>query len=168
MEASSSTAEENAAKTRQYYDRLWNQRDLTVIPDWVTEDFIGHHTARPEPVRGIDGFRAFAEEMFVAFPDLRMTVEDTIAQGDRVASRVSLEGTHRGELSGYAPTGLAVKVGFLGIERYVDGRCAEEWVYSDDMGIARQIKALPEVGSRGERLGIRLHRLSTRRLRKAL
>jgi predicted ester cyclase len=106
--------------------------------------------------------------MFTAFPDLRMTVEDTIAEGDRVASRITMRGTHRGPLAGSAPTGIVVTTGFLGIERYVDGRCAEEWVYSDDLGVARQVKALPEAGSRGERFGIGLHRLSTRRLRKHL
>jgi steroid delta-isomerase-like uncharacterized protein len=157
---------DNAAKTRRYYDRLWNQRDFSVIEDWIAPDFVGHHTARPKPVRGVDGFRRFADELFAAFPDLEMTVEETIAQGDRVASRVTMRGTHLGELSGYAPTGIVVTAGFLGIERYRDGLCAEEWVYSDDMAIARQIKALPEPGSRGDRLGIRLHRLSTRRLRR--
>jgi predicted ester cyclase len=157
---------DNAAKTRRYYHQLWNQRDFSVIEDWIAPDFVGHHTARPEPVRGIDGFRAFADELLAAFPDLEMTVEDTVAQGDLVASRVTMRGTHCGELSAYAPTGVVVTAGFIGIERYRDGLCVEEWVNSDDMAIARQIKALPERGSRGERLGIGLHRLSTRRLRR--
>ena len=168
MEASTSAAAENAATTRRNYDQLWNQRDLSVIPKWIADDFVGLYTARPEPVRGVDGFRAFVEEMFVAFPDLQMAVEDTTAEGDRVDSRVTMRGTHRGPMSGYAPTGVVVTCGFLGIERYVDGRCAEEWVYSDDLSLARQIKALPEPGSRGERFGIGLHRMSTRRLRKNL
>jgi predicted ester cyclase len=163
MEAATS---DNAAKTRRYYDQLWNQRDFDVILDWIAPDFVGHYTSRPEPVRGVDGFRVFAQELIVAFPDLAMTVEDTIAQGDLVVSRVTMRGTQSGELAGYAPTGLAVSAGFIGIERYRDGLCVEEWVNSDDMSLARQIKALPEPGSRGERLGIRLHRLSTRRLRR--
>lgn len=95
-----------------------------------------------------------------------MTVHDTIASEDKVASRISMSGTHQGGLMGYAPTGLPVDVEFIGIERYVDGLCAEEWVNSDDMAVARQIKALPPQGSRGERLGMSLHGLSARRLRK--
>ena len=158
----------NVDKTRRYYQRLWNERDLSVISDWISPDFVGHYTSRPEPVRGIAGFREVVDELLVAFPDLRMEVEDTIAEDDKVVSRVLASGTHLGELAGYAPTGLTVSASLIGIERYVDGLCIEEWVNSDDMALARQIKALPEPGSRGERLGIRLHRLSTHRLRKNL
>jgi predicted ester cyclase len=157
---------DNAAKTRRYYQELWNERNFDVIPNWISQEFIGHYTSLPEPVRGVDGFRSFADDLLTAFPDLRMSVRDTVAEGDKVASRIELSGTHRGELLGYAPTGLAVAVTFLAIERYVDGLCVEEWVNADDLGLARQIKALPEPGTRGERIGHALHRLNARRLRK--
>ena len=160
------TAVDNATKTRRYFDALWNQRDYSVIEDWVTRDYVGHYTSRPEPIRGIDGFRSMADELFVAFPDLHMEIEDSIANEDTVVSRVTMSGTHQGEMLGYAPTGLRIAAGFVAIEHYVDGLCAEEWVYSDDLGLARQIKALPEPGSRGERFGIALHGLSARRFRK--
>jgi predicted ester cyclase len=160
-----STSATNASATRRYYEALWNQRDLAVITDWIAPDYIGHFTAKPEPVRGIAGFRAMAEELFTAFPDLRMSLADVIAEGDRVASRVLLEGTHRGEMLGYAPTGLRVETSFLAIERYVDGLCVEEWVYSDDLGLGRQIKALPAHGSRLDRFGKALHRLTAGRAR---
>jgi predicted ester cyclase len=158
--------EENEAKTRHLYDAVWNERKLELIDEWVTEDFIGHHTAYPKPIVGADGFRTFVNDLLTAVPDLRMDVHDTISSGDRVASRITASGTHAGELFGYAPTGLSVATEFIGIERYVDGRCAEEWVNSDDLGLARQIKALPAPGSRAERLGMRVHALAARRLRK--
>jgi predicted ester cyclase len=157
---------DNRSKTQRYFEALWNQRDFSVIDDWVTPDYIGHYTSRPEPVRGTAGFRAMAEELFTGVPDLRMTIEDSLVDGDRVVSRVTASGTHGGVLSGYAPTGLRVTTSFVAIERYVNGLCAEEWVYSDDLGLARQIKALPDPGSRGERLGIVLHGLQARRLRR--
>ena len=171
MENSAETAmasppADNVAKTRRYYQELWNERNFDVIPDWIASGFVGHYSSLPEPVRGVEGFRGFAEDLFGAFPDLRMSVIDTIAQADQVASRIEMTGTHRGELMGYAPTGARVAVTFLAIERYADGLCVEEWVNSDDLALSRQIKALPQPGSPAERLGMALHRLSARRMRK--
>jgi predicted ester cyclase len=153
---------DNASKTLRYYDALWNARNRAVIADWIAPDYVGHFTRLPEPVRGIDGFRAMVDELFVAFPDLHMSIDDMIAQGDRVVSRVHLSGTHRGVLLGYAPTGLGIAASFVAIERYADGLCVEEWVYSDDLALARQIGALPAPGSRAERFAKALHRLSAR------
>jgi steroid delta-isomerase-like uncharacterized protein len=160
------TTVDNAAKTARYYDELWNRRNLDVIEDWIAPDFVGHYTSQPEPVRGRDGFRRFVDETVTAFPDARMTILDTIVDGDTVVSRVELRGTHAGRLLGFAPTGQEVAVTFVGIERYRDGLCVEEWVYSDDLALSRQIKALPEAGSRAERVGWALHGLSARRLRR--
>jgi predicted ester cyclase len=152
-------AEQNAATTRRNYEALWNARDRSVIADWIAPDYVGHFTRRPEPIRGVSGFTEMAEDLFTAFPDLRMTIEDLVAEGDRVASRVRVSGTHLGTLEGYSSTGVHVDTSFTAIERYVDGVCVEEWVYSDDLGIARQIKALPASGGIGERVAQFLHRL---------
>src|SRR6476646_7248023 len=102
----------NEEKTRHLYEQVWNQRKLELIPDWVTEDFVGHYTAWPEPVRGVDGFRAFVEQALAAAPDLRMTIEDTVSAGDKVVSRVTLSGTHTGAMQGFAPTGRPISIGF--------------------------------------------------------
>lgn len=160
------TSEENLDKTRRLYQAVWNERKLELVDEWVTTDFIGHHTAYPEPLIGIEAFRGFVSDLIAGFPDLTMTVQDSIASGDLVASRIVMSGTHRGELLGYAPTSLPVNVEFIGIERYQDGLCSEEWVNSDDIGLARQIKALPRQGSLAERMGMRLHALSAWRMRK--
>jgi predicted ester cyclase len=149
----------NADATRRNYEALWNRRDLGVIPSWIAPGYVGHFTRRPEPVLGTEGFRRLVEDLFTAFPDLHMVIEDLVADEDRVASRVSVTGTHRGPLEGYAPTGVAVETSFLAIERYADGLCVEEWVYSDDLGIARQLRALPAAGSRAEGIAKGVHRL---------
>lgn len=160
------TVESNAAKTRRCYQALWNDRDRSVIADWIAPDYVGHFTRRPEPVRGVAGFTALADELFTAVPDLQMAIEDLVADGDRVASRVRITGTHLGPLEGYAATGVAIDTTFLAIERYAKGLCVEEWVHSDDLGIARQIKALPAAGSIAERAARSLHRLAAMRLRR--
>jgi predicted ester cyclase len=162
----SDEARRNAATTRRHYDALWNRRDRTVIAQWIAPAYVGHLTRRAEPVRGVSGFESLADELFTAFPDLRMTIEDLVADGDRVVSRVRLTGTQVGPMEGYAPTGARVDTSFVAIERYLDGICVEEWVYSDDLGIARQIKALPAAGSFGERTAKAGHRLLAPLLRR--
>lgn len=156
----------NADATRRYYEALWNQKDRSVIPEWISPTYVGHFTRRSEPVLGVEGFAEFAEELLGAFPDLHASIEDMVAEGDRVASRVRLTGTHSGGLEGYGATGARIEAGFLAIERYSEGRCVEEWVYSDDLGIARQIGALPAAGGMVERAAKAMHRLVSPLLRR--
>ena len=129
-------------------------------------EFVGHWSAEPEPVRGPDGFRAFVREAIEALPDLRMTIEDCFTAGDKVVSRVRMEGTHEGVMRGFAATGRRVSVPYIAIEQYRDDRCIEEWVNSDDMLLARQIGALPPAGSLAERAGARLFALKAARMRR--
>src|SRR5690606_27909964 len=77
-------ADENAEMTRRCYDALWNDRDRDVIAAWIAPEYVGHFTRRPEPIRGVEGFTAMADELFAALPDLRMTIEDLVAGDDRV------------------------------------------------------------------------------------
>jgi steroid delta-isomerase-like uncharacterized protein len=149
---------ENASKTRRYYQALWNERDVSVIADWIAPDYVGHFTSFADPVRGPDGFRAFADTLFKAFPDMSMSIEDMIAHEDKVVSRITLTGTHLGPMQGYAATGLPIATSFIAIERYLAGLCVEEWVYADDIGLARQIGALPMPGSAAERIAQWVHR----------
>lgn len=160
------TAQANEEKTRRLYEAVWNERRLDLIEDWVWPDFVGHYSAYPEPIRGIDGFRSMVEELLGAFPDARLTVQDTIAADDKVASRVLLAGTHTGTMVGFAPTGRRVAMEYIAIERYRDGRCAEEWAQTDDLGLARQVGALPLAGSASERLAAKLFALRAARMRR--
>lgn len=159
-------AVDNAAKTTRYYDELWSKRNYDVIEDWIAPDFVGHYTSQPEPVRGVEGFRRFADDLFTAFPDLKLAILDQVVDEAKVVSRVELSGTHNGPLLGFAPTGQRVCVNYVAIEHYRDGLCIEEWVFSDDLGLSRQIMALPQPGSRAERVGWALHGLSARRMRR--
>ncbi|HUF33748.1 MAG TPA: ester cyclase [Acidimicrobiales bacterium] len=134
--------EENADKTRRYYEALWNRRDRSVIADWIAPDYVGHFTSRPKPIHGVEGFVAMAEGLLGAFPDLAMLIEDQVAEDDQVVSRIRLTGTHEGDFAGVSPTCRSVDVGFVAIERYAEGLCVEEWVYFDDMGLARQLGLL--------------------------
>src|SRR4051812_8756876 len=153
--------------TRRLYQAVWNERRLDLVSEWITDDFVGHYTAWPEPVRGVDGFRAFVEMALAAAPDLRMTIEDSFAAGDKVVSRVTMSGTHTGPMQGFAPTGRPFSVGYIAIEQYgPDGRAVEEWVNSDDLGLSRQIGALPPAGSTAEKVAQKLFALRAARMRR--
>lgn len=90
-----------------------------------------------------EGFKAMHTMFLAAFPDSTLTIEDTIAEGDRVASRWTMRGTHRGEFQGLAPTGNAVRISGIIISRIREGRAVEEWEVFDLMGLMQQLGAIP-------------------------
>lgn len=100
-----------------------------------------------------------------AFPDVRMIVDDVISSSDKVVLRWHSEGTHRGELSGLAPTGTRASVTGISIDRWKNGKVVEAWVEWDNLGLARQLGAAPPEGSMVEKLGTNVQRLMARRMR---
>lgn len=166
MAAIEPRAAENEGKSARYYEQMWNKRNLDVIEDWIAPNFVGHYSGLPDDVHGVDGFRATIEMLLEAFPDLRLTVEDMVARDDKVVTRFSIRGTHLGELDGYAPTGATVTIQAMGIETYAEGKCIEEWVWFDDLKLARQIGVLPNPGTRTDGMGRLVHRIAARRMRR--
>ncbi len=75
-----------------------------------------------------------------------MTIEEMVAEGERVATRKTFRGTHRGELMGIPPTGKVVEIGLIDIVRLVDGKVVESWSAADDLGLLRQLGVLPPPG----------------------
>ena len=116
-------------------------------------------------LRGPDGLKRIVTMYRAAFPDVRMTVDDVIASGDKVVLRWHSEGTHRGELAGLAPTGVHGSATGISIDRWQDGKIVEAWAEWDNMGLARRLGAAPPEGSIGEKVGLQLQRLTARRLR---
>jgi predicted ester cyclase len=96
----------------------------------------------PGGLQGLDGLRRFHEALWEAFPDARLTIEDLVVEGDRVALRYRLQGTHRGPYLGVAPTGVGFDVEGLTLLRLADGRVAEEWHSPTELAILRQIGAV--------------------------
>ena len=91
-----------------------------------------------------------------AFPDLQFTIDDVIAQDDKVVIRWSSRGTHRGELMGLAPTGKEATSSGISIDKIADGKIVESWNHWDTLGLMRQLGAAPPPGSVGEKVGIQL------------
>lgn len=126
------------AVTRRFYDDLISRGDLDLFDELVHDDFIEHEEFPGLPP-GKEGLRAFVALMRDAFPDLDVTVEDMIAEGDKVASRVRFSGTHRGEFMGIAPTEQMIDVAVIDIVQFRDGKASEHWGVTDQMAMMEQL-----------------------------
>ena len=138
-------SEENKAIARRLIDELANKGNMAVIPELAAADFVSHQIGG-EDVRGHEGLRQLMTMYRTAFPDLHMTVEDQIAEEDRVVTRWTARGTHKGDLQGIPPTGKQVTVTGIAIDRFVGGKIAEEWEVFDQMGMMQQLGVVPPPG----------------------
>ena len=105
------------------------------------------HYLPPGLPPGLDDARLFYRAFLTAFPDARLALEDFVAEGDSVAARFSVEGTHRAEFMGVHATGKRVSFGGITILRFADGKCAERWSEANFLGLLQQIGGLPVAGS---------------------
>ena len=112
----------------------------------MAPDYVAHVPAAPGPLEGLEAWRQFSGPFAEAFPDLRLTVQDIVAEGDTVAARVDFHGTHRGEFQGIPPTDKQVAFTSIEINRVVGGKVEEHWVELDLLGLMQQLGAIPEPG----------------------
>lgn len=143
------SANENKARVRSLYEHIFNQKNLAAVDDYFAPTVIDH-SLPPGVPGGIEGVRQTIGMFLGAFPDLRLTVEDSIAEGDRVVSRWMLRGTHQGASLGMPPTGKHVTMPGISIVRMEDGKSTEQWVIFDQMVMLQQLglaPAPPQAGS---------------------
>ena len=129
---------------RRLWEEVW-QKDQAAIEALISPTFVGHYTGFPE-VHGLDGFKQFFTLLYTAFPDLVASVEDLVAEGDKVTARWKSTGTHTGDLLGSAPTGKTVTTSGIAIYRVVAGKIVEAWGESDNLGMLQQIGIVPPLG----------------------
>ncbi len=141
------SAEENKALYRRLLEAL-SGRDLAAAEALVAPDAV-NHTPLPGEPPGAEGFRYRTGMMLAAFPDLRFTAEDIVAEGDKVAGRGAMAGTNTGSFAGMPPTGKRVEVGYIDILRVAAGRFVEHWAQLDQLGLMQQLGALPPPGQAG-------------------
>ena len=127
---------------RRYFTAVLNGGDLAAR-DTLAEDNYVENNPLPGQGTGREGFKQRVGGLRAAFPDIRYTVEDMIAEGDRVALRWSMHGTHGGEILGIPATGKQVTLTGLDIYRLNDGRLAEHWDQVDVMGLLQQLGVIP-------------------------
>jgi steroid delta-isomerase-like uncharacterized protein len=114
------------------FAKAWEKEDMDEVDRILADDFV-FHGAPPGVKPDREGYKEFVRKHVAAFPDFRVTVEDILAEGDRVAHRVEWTGTHRGEYMGSQPTGKPVTVTAISIVRIEDGKIAEQWAQADIM-----------------------------------
>lgn len=132
-------AQTNKEHARRFNEEVWGKSNFDAIDHLVADDFVGHNPSLHEPVRGPDGVREIAEMLHAAFPDCEVELEDVIADGNRVAQRVTLTATHEGEFMGIDPTGEQVEVTGMNITRLEDGKWAEGYELWDTLGLLQQL-----------------------------
>ncbi len=137
-------SEENKALVRRWFEEVWNKGRAEAIEEMFAEDGVAHGLADAsgEELRGPAHFREFHRGFREAFPDIRVTVEDVIAEGDKVAGRCTARATHRSAALGFAATDRAVGFDGMCIARVCDGKIAEAWNTFDFLTMYRQLGVL--------------------------
>ena len=123
----------------------WNkifEGDFAIAEDVIAEDCV-YHNGPPDILPGPDGVKEWAIMIRNGFPDIHITAEDFVSEGDRVAGRFEAQGTHNGEFFGVPATGKPVAFSGINIMRITDGKIVEHWVQYDTLGIMQQIGAIP-------------------------
>lgn len=137
--------EENKENARRAVEEVLNKGDLSLADELVDANYIGHQSGLPD-FKGPEGFRQFMTMMRTAFPDIHLTIEDTVAEGDKVVMRYTGRGTHKGDLMGIAPTGKQITITGMVISRHVGGKQVEAWVAMDQLGMLQQLGVAPPTG----------------------
>jgi steroid delta-isomerase-like uncharacterized protein len=135
------STEDNKALVRRVFD-IVNQKNLDAADEVIAADYVYTAPGTPE-MRGPEGFKQLIGGYVSAFPDLQMTILDLVAEGDKVVTRWSATGTHRGELMGIAPTGKRATVVGMVMSRCVGGKIAEEVEVFDTLGMLQQLGVVP-------------------------
>jgi steroid delta-isomerase-like uncharacterized protein len=144
-EKESVSANENKATVRRVSEEVFNQGNLSVVDELIAPDYVLHDPGVPGgELRGLEAFKERWVSMFrTAFPDLRIVIEDQVAEGEKVASRYTGSGTHQGDLRGFPPTNNRIEVTGTITSRFAEGKIVEEWNNLDSMGMMQQLGIVP-------------------------
>jgi len=139
------SADDNKRVVAEFVERCQNQHDLAFADEAFHPAFVNHYRPGgqpiPETARPAGGFQAFYGALLRAFPDATMEVNEQLAEGDLVATRKTLRGTHLGELWDLPPTGNRVEFEFIDIFRISDGKLIEHWTSMDLAALRHQMRA---------------------------
>ena len=139
------SVEETKAVALRYLD-AFAAGDLAALDECVAPNYVRHDPGLPFEVRGPEGVKQLVTALRAGLPDFQNTIEDVIAEGDKVLVRLATRAIHRGELLGIPPTGKAVTVTVMDLFRVADRKIAEQWVARDDLGMMQQLGIIPAPG----------------------
>ena len=141
------STEANKAIARRFFDEIFGQGKLAVIDEIVAP---GHVDTGPGSFPGLppgpEGSKMFVTAYRNAFPDVHFTIDEQVAEGDKVVTRWTAHGTHKGDLAGMPPTGKAATVTGITINRIAGGKIVESWGIFDQFGMLQQLGVIPAPG----------------------
>jgi steroid delta-isomerase-like uncharacterized protein len=138
------SSEQNKVIVRRLLEEPW-KGDLGVVDELIDPNYVGYDPSIPEPLHGPDGFKENVSTYRAAYSDARITVDDQIAEGDKVATRWTARGKHDGDLMGVAPSGKQVTVSGLTFSRLANGKVVEGYTNWDTFGMMQQLGVVPEL-----------------------
>ena len=136
--------EENKALVRRFFEEMWNQGDMSVANELLAADHVHHFS--DEDIHGPDGVKQLVHWLRTTFPDIYTSTDDMVAEGDKVAVRFTIRGTHLGEGMSVPPTGKRVVYTGVDIFRLAGGRIVERWGEVDSLGLRQQLGTIPPIG----------------------
>jgi len=139
------STEENKAASRRIIEEAWNKGNLAVVDELIASNYVAHGFAEAE-FNGTDGFRKLVSMYRIAFPDLHVAIDDMVAEGDMVAVRYTLGGTHKGDLMGIAPTGKQVTMTGAVFSRFAGGKEVEALGFVNMLTMYQQLGISPPGG----------------------
>ena len=132
-------SEQNKTIVRRLFEELWNKGNLPVADELIAPTYTHHDAATPDVGRGPESEKKRVTLYRNAFPDLRLTIDDIISEGETVTARWSCQGTHKGDLNGVAPTGKQFTISGISVARFTNGKMVEGWVNWDALGMMQQL-----------------------------
>jgi steroid delta-isomerase-like uncharacterized protein len=143
--------EQNKAAARRWSEELWSKGQLGVADEIVAPDYVRHDPGDPFPAQGPDDVKRIVTMLRSMLPDLRISVDAMIAEGDFVVSRYTATATDTVGYMGMPPTGKTIRTPAIQIFRFSNGRIVESWAARDDLGTLRQLGQLPSRGAAAPR-----------------
>ena len=143
------SAEDNKALIRRFADEVQSGGNTDPKDEICSAEFV-NHSASPGLPADREGIKILTTMFKGAFPDSYFTVEDMIAEGDKVVTRKTFHGTHEGEFMGIPPSGRTVTVSLIDVVRISDGLAVEHWSVGDNLGMMQQLGVIPQPGENVE------------------
>jgi len=137
------STEQNKALVRQMVEEMFNRGNIGRADEFLAPDFVEREELPPGIPRDREGVKQLTAMLRGAFPDFRATIDDMVAEGDKVVMRMTWRGTHKGEFMGIPPTGKSVSFGVIDIIRIAGGKFVEHWGQMDTMSLMQQLGAIP-------------------------
>jgi steroid delta-isomerase-like uncharacterized protein len=139
-------SEQNKTMVRRLFDELWNKGNLPVADELIAPTYTHHDASTPDVGRGPESEKKRVTLYRTAFADMRLTIEDLIAEGETVVARWTCRGAHKGDLNGIAPTEKQIAISGVSVVRFTGGKMVEGWINWDALGLMQQLGVVPELG----------------------